>query len=250
MSGIASPLRTLVALLAATSFTLPAAALPIEADNITRKSLAPTLVELAYSTRQQAVFVSAPDWKEEARSSVLRLDPQSLKVQATIPLKVKGFGVALDDSNNRLYLTEGFNGAVGVVDTATNKSLGDIQLQHKVNLESAYRKAGISGEYLDFLLSELKRFKITDDYQYKVREAKFNPQSGRLFLPGLGYGVDSVLFVVNTRTQTLEKVIPGFGFYAVGIALDAKNNLLFITVKNDGAATKAGKPEAVVRIQQ
>ncbi|MGP0851542.1 YncE family protein, partial [Serratia sp. CY83950] len=33
------------------------------------------------------------------------------------------------------------------------------------------------------------------------------------------------------------------------LALDPKGDALFVTVKNDGASTKAGKPESVVRIQ-
>ena len=30
------------------------------------------------------------------------------------------------------------------------------------------------------------------------------------------------VYVVNTRTGKLEKTLPGFGFYAVGIAIDEK----------------------------
>lgn len=233
MSVTPFPTRTLASLLVATTLTFAAPAQAadalIQAENITRESLAPALVELAYSSSQHAVFVSAPDWKEEARSRVLRLDPNTLKVQAEIPLAVKGFGVALDDNNHRLYLTEGFNGAVGVVDTQTNRSLETIVLQEKVNLHQAYLKHGLTGENLKFLLSELQRFKITDDYLYKVREAKYDARTGRLFLPGLGYGVDSVLFVVDTRTGKLEKTLPGFGFYAVGIALDEKGRRVFVS---------------------
>ena len=48
-------------------------------------------------------------------------------------------------------------------------------------------------------------------------------------MPGLGFGVDSVLFVVNTRTQKLEKMIPGFGYNAVGITLDEKGRRVFVS---------------------
>ena len=98
-----------------------------------------------------------------------------------------------------------------------------------MNLHQAYLRHGLTGENLKFLLSELQRFKITDDYLYKVREAKYDARTGRLFLPGLGYGVDSVLFVVDTRTGKLEKTLPGFGFYAVGIALDEKGRRVFVS---------------------
>ncbi|EAM8615783.1 hypothetical protein BHS62_24700 [Salmonella enterica] len=233
MTGMTLSSRLLICALMTASLSISAAAQAddalINVEKIHREALAPALVELTWSAQQNAVFVSSPDWKDEKRSTVLRLDPQTLAVQARIPREVKGFGLALDDKNNRLYLTEGFNGSVGVVDTQSNKSLGSIPLQDEVNIESAWRKAGMKGEQLDFMLAELKRFKITDGYLYKVREAKYDSQTGRLFLPGLGYGVDSVLFVVDTRQQKLEKVIPGFGFYAVGIALDEKGRRVFVS---------------------
>ncbi|HKS34520.1 MAG TPA: hypothetical protein VJS14_12410, partial [Enterobacteriaceae bacterium] len=201
----------------------------INAENIQRAAVAPTVVELALSAKQNALFVSSPDWKDEKKSTVLRLDPKTLDVKARIPMAVKGFGVALDDAGNRLYLTEGFNGSVGVVDTAANRSLPSIKLQDEVNIEAAWRKSGMSSEQLDFMLAELKRFKISEGHLYKIREARYDAKTGRLFLPGLGYGVDSVLFVVDTRTGKLEKTLPGFGFYAVGIAIDEKGRRVFVS---------------------
>lgn len=227
MSGI--HFRLFTALLMATATFAQAQETLIKPEDIHRAAVAPAVVELAWSAKQNAVFVSSPDWKDEKKSTVLRLNPQTLETQATISIDVKGFGVALDDENNLLYLTEGFNGSVGIVDTDTNRSLGSIKLQEQVNIESAWRKAGMAGEHLDFMLSELKRFKISEGYLYKVREARFDAQTGRLFLPGLGYGVDSVLYVVNTRTGKLEKTLPGFGFYAVGIAIDEKGRRVFVS---------------------
>lgn len=228
MSPILKTSRSLASLLVGASLLMTGTA-QADSDNTLRQPLASALYELAYSPAQQAVFVAAPDWKDAAQSSVLRLDPKTLQVQATIPQKLKGFGVALDDKGNRLYLTQGQDGAVGVVDIAANRALDDIRVQEKVNLEAAYRKAGICGERLNYLLEELKRFKISDDYLYKLREAKYDARTGRLFLPGLGYGVDSVLFVVDTHKQKLEKVIPGFGFYATGIALDEQGRRVFVS---------------------
>lgn len=39
-----------------------------------------------------------------APSKILRLHPETLAVQAEIPLERKGFGIALDDAGNRLYV--------------------------------------------------------------------------------------------------------------------------------------------------
>lgn len=233
MSGTIGTPRALLSLLIATSLVVAGAAQArdagIKPEDIQRQALSSALVEMAYSPSQQSLFVSAPDWKEEARSRVLRLDPATLAVQAEIPLQVKGFGVALDDAGKRLYLTQGFNGSVGVVDTQTNRALSSIPVTEKTMLEQTYKQAGISGKRLEFLLKELKRFKITEDYQYRIREVKYDAQTGRLFLPGLGFGVDSVLFVVDTRNNKLEKIIPGFGYNAVGITLDEKGRRVFVS---------------------
>ncbi|WP_413503766.1 YncE family protein [Serratia grimesii] len=233
MSGTIGTPRALLSLLIATSLVVAGAAQArdtgIKPEDIKRQPLASALVEMAYSPSQQSLFVSAPDWKEEAKSRVLRLDPTTLAVQAEIPLQVKGFGVALDDAGHRLYLTQGFNGSVGVVDTTTNRSVGSIVVTEKSMLEKTYKDAGITGKRLEFLLGELKRFKITEDYQYRIREMKYDAQTGRLFLPGLGFGVDSVLFVVDTRNKKLEKMIPGFGYNAVGITLDEKGRRVFVS---------------------
>lgn len=229
----ASPSRLLNSMLLGacvmTSLLAQAQDAAINVANIQRAAVAPTVVELALSAKQNALFVSSPDWKDETKSTVLRLDPKTLSVEASIPMAVKGFGVALDDANNRLYLTEGFNGSVGVVDTAANRSLPSIKLQDEVNIEAAWRQSGMGREQLDFMLAELKRFKISEGHLYKIREARYDAKTGRLFLPGLGYGVDSVLFVVDTRTGKLEKTLPGFGFYAVGITLDEKGRRVFVS---------------------
>ncbi|SMB24995.1 conserved exported hypothetical protein [Serratia proteamaculans] len=233
MSGTPGTPRALLSLLIATSLVVAGAAQArdngIKPEDIKRQPLLSAVVEMAYSPSQQSLFVSAPDWKEEAKSRVLRLDPATLAVQAEIPLQVKGFGVALDDAGHRLYLTQGFNGSVGVVDTAANRALDSIPVTEKSMLAKTYKDAGISGKRLEFLLEELKRFKITEDYQYRIREAKYDAQTGRLFLPGLGFGVDSVLFVVDTKTKKLEKTIPGFGYNAVGITIDEKGRRVFVS---------------------
>ncbi len=198
-------------------------------QDIRREALASDVVELAYSPRQNAIFVSAPDWEEETRSTVLRLDPETLAVQARIPLAGKGFGVALDDTAGRLYLTQGFNGSISVVDTSDNRVIKRIPVMEKVNFERAYKEHGLSPTRTAFLLEQLKKFKVVDDFPYKLREMAIDTRNHRLFAPGLGLGLDSVLFVIDTRTLELEKVIPGFGYNAVGIALDEAGDRVFVS---------------------
>lgn len=230
--------RADVAPAAATSTAASAATVPtldtvpytaITPQHLLRQPVAADVVELAHSAAQQAVFVSAPDWEDEDRSALLRLHPDTLAVQAEVPLQGKGFGVALDDAANRVYLTQGFNGAISVVDTQHNRLVKRIPVMEKVNFERAYQEKGFSEKRTAFLLEQLKRFKVVDDFPYKLREMVVDPRHERLFAPGLGLGFDSVLFVVNTRTLEVEKVLEGFGYNAVGIALDARNGRVFVS---------------------
>ena len=202
---------------------------PVTQADMLRKPLADDVVELAYSPRQNAIFVSAPDWKDVQKSRVLRLDPETLEVQAEIPLHAQGFGVVLDDAADRLYLTQGFAGSVSVVDTANNQWLADVPVMEKINFAQVYEAQQFSPARTQHLLDYLARFKITDDYPYKTREIAVDQKNHRAFVPGLGMGIDSAVLVVDTRTHTLEKVLGGFGFYAVGIALDEKNGRVFVS---------------------
>lgn len=199
------------------------------AQQIRRQPLAPDVVELAYSSRLGAVFVSAPDWEDAGRSRVLRLDPATLAVDAEIPLPAKGFGVALDDDAGRLYLTQGFDGAIAVVDADRNALETQIPIVDKVNIEQVYRGRNLPPEQLDVALQMLQRLKIVEDYPYRLRELAVDRRNGRLFAPGLGLGADSVLFVIDTKTSRLEKTIPGFGYNAVGVTLDEANDRLFVS---------------------
>lgn len=182
-----------------------AAAAANHAAQIHRVEVASSVYELAYSEKQQALFVATPAQKDGETSKVLRLHPQTLAVQAEIVLPYKGFGVALDDAAGRLYVGHGFDGAASVIDIATNKVLATIALVHK--------KEGAEGH---------------DAYTHSLRELVVDAKHNRLYLPGLS-AKESALYVVDTQTLKLEKVISGFGFQATGIALDDRRGRVFVS---------------------
>ena len=178
---------------------------------VKRQALAQGLYELAYSARQQAVFVASAGGRGEgaAPSKILRLDPATLAVQAEIPLERKGFGIVLDDAANRLYVGNTNDGAITVIDTATNRVVGVAQLAQKAKV------TGPDG-------------KEAERYPHNFREMVVDSANHRLYAPGLTFQ-DSALYVVDTRTLKVEKVIPGFGFVATGVALDAKGGKLYVS---------------------
>ena len=182
-----------------------------QAGEIRRQALAQGLYEIAYSARQDAVFVASAGGRGEgaAPSKILRLHPETLAVQAEIPLERKGFGIALDDAGNRLYVGNTNDGSVTAIDTATNRVVGVVQLTEKAKVK------GPDGK-------EVERF------PYNFREIAVDPANHRLYMPGLR-AQDSALFVVDTRALKLEKIVPGFGFMATGVALDAQGGKLYVS---------------------
>lgn len=202
---------------------------PVTETQIVQQPTAKEVLEIVYSPNQKSLYVSSPNWQDETLSRTLVLDPKTLAIQGEIPMEVKSFGVALDDAANRLYLTQGFNGSIAVVDTSTNTVLKRIPIQEKINFQDTIAAADFGQERKDGLLKMLERFKVTDDYQYKTRELVVDKKNHRLFAPGLGLGFDSVLFVVNTDSLELEKVMPGFGYNVAGITVDEANNRVFVS---------------------
>jgi len=173
---------------------------------VQRSAVAQGLYELTYSAKQNAVYVaSSGGFGDDAGpAQVLKLDPTTLDVQATIPLERKGFGVVLDDANDRLYVGNTVDTSVTVVDTAQGKAIGIVQLMEK--------KVGKDGKA---------------SYTHDLRELVVDGANSRLYVTGHS-GEGSVLFVVDTQSLKLLNTIPGLGnAKAPGLALDAANKRVY-----------------------
>ncbi|MFT4191815.1 MAG: YncE family protein [Comamonas sp.] len=177
---------------------------PVHAQ-VQRQAIAPALYEIAYSARQNAVFVASASGllgQKGPAPRILRLNPATLAVEAEIVLERPGLGLALDDEANRLYVGNAFHASVTVVDTQANRVTGTVQLAEKVQMTNFDGKP-------------------IERYPHNLRELVLDKANGRLFAPGIWIN-NSVLYVMNTRTLALEKVIPGLGFGAAGATLDAQ----------------------------
>jgi len=175
-------------------------------SDVQRQPLARGLYELAYSAKQDAVFVASSGGfgADAAPSKVLRLNPETLQTVNEIGLERKAFGVVLDDQANRLYVGNTVDTSVTVVDTANNRVVGTVQLMEKVK-----NKDG------------------KEAYTHDLRELVVDSPRHRLYVTGHS-AEGSVLFVVDTRTLKVLKTIPGLGkAKAPGLYLDAKNHRIF-----------------------
>ena len=176
---------------------------------VQRQAVAKGLYELAYSPKQNAVFVaSSGGFGDDAGpAQVLRLNPATLAVETRIPLERKAFGVVLDDAHNRLYVGNTVDLSVTVVDTAQNKAVGTIQLMEK--------KTGKDGKAA---------------YTHDLRELVVDSAANRLYVTGHSSqpDVSSVLFVIDTTTLKVINTIDGLGnAKAPGLALDAANKRVY-----------------------
>lgn len=179
--------------------------------SLQRVDLAPALYQIAYSARVNAVFVAAAGgWGDDTRQSVIyRLDPRTLAVEAEILLERNGLGLTLDDAAGRLYVGNALHASVTVIDITTNQLIGVAQLAEKVTAP------GFDGQ-------------PTERYPHNLRELVLDRRHHRLFAPGI-WITDSVLYVMNTDTLTLEKVLPGFGFGVAGAVLDDAAGKVYVS---------------------
>ena len=174
---------------------------------VSRAAIAQGLYEIVYSERQKLLFVASAGSFADASApfQVLVVDPDSLAVVQTIRLPLKAFSLALDDAGDRLYVGNAGQGAITVIDTKTRQVLDTHQL---AKMEKA--KGG------------------REHPQYHFRQLMLDAANNRLYLPAFD-DTQSVLFVVDARDGSVDKIIPGFGFTATGIALDAKRGRLYVS---------------------
>lgn len=173
-------------------------------EQMQQKAIAQGLYEIAYSARQNAVFVASSGGRGEGAEAarVFRLNPETLAVEAEIPLPGKGFGLSLDDAQDRLYVGDASDPAITVIDTERGAVIDVVRLAEKP--------------------------KDGEEARYHFRELLVDSRNHRLYAPGLSFA-DSALYVVDTASLTLEKVVPGFGFVTAGIALDPATDRLFVS---------------------
>lgn len=174
------------------------------APKVHRADLAPGIYEVAYSARQRAVYVASTG-NATTPSRILKLDPVTLELRRAIPLERRGYGLRLDDAADRLYVGHSTDGSIAVLNTATDQVIATVQL--------AERTKNAAGE---------------ESVRHHFREMVVDRTNNRLFAPGLDVE-DSALFVMDTRTLKLEKMIPGLGFVATGLALDEQAGRVYVS---------------------
>ncbi len=186
---------------------LPGAAAQKPSATVLRKEIAQGVYELVYSEKQNLLFVASAGNASDPSVpyQVLVVKPDDLSVVQTIKLPLRAFSLALDDAGDRLYVGHTGQGSVTVIDTRT------------LEIRDTYTLARMN-----------KRPNGRESPEYHFRQMVLDTRNQRLYMPGFNDS-ESKLFVVNTSTGQIEKILPGFGFTATGIALDARRDRLYVS---------------------
>ena len=135
--------------------------------------------------------------------------------------------MALDDAAGRLYVGNTVDTSVTVVDIASGKPVGIVQLMQKVTGKDGKQR-----------------------YSHDLRELVVDAANKRLYVTGHSFE-GSVLFVVDTQTLQVVKTIEGLGkTKAPGLVLDAAGSRVFTSnLFGEILVIDTHKLEVVRRIQ-
>ncbi len=174
---------------------------------VTRAQIAQGIYELVYSDKLDLLFVaSAGSFTDSTVPyQILIVSPADLKVVGTIPLNRKAFSLALDDQANRLYVGNTGQAAITIIDTQSRQVLQNLQLAPMLKGKDGKERP-----------------------EYHFRQLLLDTAAHRLYMPAFD-NEQGKLFVIDTQANKVEKIIPGFGFTATGIALDPKHQRLYVS---------------------
>lgn len=183
-------------------------------DQFSSQSLGHGVYELAYDAGQNAVYAaSAPSFdKDKTAGEMFLLSADSLKVDKRIATQRRPFAVSLDEANHILWLGNALDGSLTLLDTRTNKEVKTLQL-------------------------------ADDENKAHVREVVLDKKHQRLYVSGIGSEGKGVLWVVDTKNQTLAHTLKGMD--PVGFAVNESDDKVYAVTGKGELVTLDGKTSQV-----
>lgn len=178
----------------------------------------PGIYELAYDATQNSLFAaSAPSFeKGKTNGLVYRLDPQTLKTTGTLTTSRRAFATALDEENHTLYLGNTLEGSVTLLDTRSGKEIKTLQLSQASNPKEIVH----------------------------TREMALDKVHQRLYVSGVAK--EGVVWVIDTRTNTLLTTVENMGKWPTGLAVNSEKGLVYVINGSGELVTLNGKDNAIV----
>ncbi len=223
--------------------------------DIASEKVAPGLYQVAYSAKNDALFVTSAVGRPPVTvSELVRIDPKTLTITARVtPAKVPGhsdervfavYGVGIDDRNGNVWVTNTRDNSVAVYrqsDLSLVKQFEPGQVPHSrdviVDEQRGKVYASATGKnYLSVFDAKTLAFVKNIEIASQQRGEDFVPMSleldsasGKLFTVSLS---TPEVAVIDTGSDSVDKVIVVDGIKSgTGIAYDPDNKYLFVTAQ-------------------
>ncbi|WP_437919464.1 YncE family protein [Sphingobacterium sp. LRF_L2] len=204
--------------------------------------------QLAYNPTNNLVYVAGPrkGFNKEENNYIYVLDGQNLSIKDSISVgKNLPFGIALNNKTQTLYVGHSLQGSVSAINlktkTQTLISSGKEKSKlREIAVDEIRNKVYVS-DHGNPSIWEIDGSKNTYLRSFEVPEASLlglNVDAER----GLVYGTDANtmegnIVVFNSESGKLEGKYKTWSYCPLNIALDKKNNRIFVSQSNDNNVT-------------
>ncbi|MFW0111007.1 S-layer homology domain-containing protein [Rothia sp. CCM 9416] len=255
------------------SFMVPAQAADAPARDISVQAQQtagiPGQYQASYSAKNNKMWVTGSFGRNMTVSSLARVNPETMKIEAVAELPTVRFGsgkssgysymgvygVAVDDANNKVWVTNTRNDSISVYDqdsmelvwTSYDYFATDTDVEHprSIIIDNKRNKAYVTGRYnvwsIDLTSHEVKNLAIKPESD--VRVLTMNPTidetTGKLYVPERSSGT---VQIVDLDTFSLESEFtvhaddPAADTLPSAVAIDHSLNEIFISSQGkDGA---------------
>lgn len=152
------------------------------------------LYEIVYSDKGNAVYVAAAGSRGQNNAWIYKLDPKSLSILDSVNVsEAPGYGLGINDKTQTLYTSNTRANSVHAIDLKT----GNIKT-------------------------------ITPEFERShTRELIIDDKANKVYVSDVGK--ESRIWVIDGKTNTLERVIENTGASTTGMALDSKAQQIYLT---------------------
>lgn len=159
------------------------------------------IYEIVVEQESGAVYVASVGQSGKSGPYIYKLDPQTLTVQDSITLgEIPGFGLGINQKTKTLYTSNTRSNSVHAVDLKTGKILATITN----GAESSHTR--------EIVVDEISNLVYVSDV-----------------------GDPSSIWVIDGKTQKYLYSLENAGKTATGLAVDAENNKLYVSVMGDNS---------------
>lgn len=221
MKAIITTRRALRPLMLATALFSASGFMAVQAADI-NQPIGKSVYELAFSPKDNAVFVATAQNSSGSGGTVFRLDPTTLAVQQSINSDLKAFGAAINPQTNVLYIGNTVEGSLTAIDASSGKVLNSLVLDGRKRSETVR--------------------------PLQPRQVAVDVKTNRVYVTGLG--PQSVVWVVDGSTLQLISTVPNTGKMGTGLAVDSAAQKVYVTNGDGELVTLNARTNAIEKKQK